>query len=70
MILSDTTTLFEVVRQLPHLLAAIPIDDNSISVLAMLAGIVGGWTLTGWHKQLKEKRVKVERERQVPRKPK
>ncbi|MBX5461176.1 MAG: hypothetical protein IRZ28_08805 [Steroidobacteraceae bacterium] len=69
MILSETTTLFEVVRQLPHLLATLPIDDSSISVLAMLAGLVGGWTLTDWHKQLKAKRVKVERQRQQLRKP-
>ena len=44
-------SIFEAVRSLP-------IDDNSMSVLAMLIGIVGGWTLTSLHQQLKAKRVK------------
>jgi len=35
-------SIFEVMR-------SIPIDDSSMSVLAMLVGIVGGWTLTSLH---------------------
>ena len=46
-------SIFDVVRSLP-------IDDSSISVLAMLAGIIGGWTLTNLHQQMKAKRVKLE----------
>ncbi len=38
------------------------IDDSSISVLAMLIGIVGGWTITSLHQQMKAKRVKLETE--------
>ena len=62
---------FEVVQSLPHLLHSIPIDENSISVLAMLVGVIGGWTVTSLHQQMKAKRVKLSaRKRQmVGRKP-
>jgi hypothetical protein len=39
---------------------SIPIDDSSMSVLAMLVGIIGGWMLTSLHQQLKAKRVKLD----------
>jgi hypothetical protein len=67
----DLNTVFEAVRALPHLARSLPIDENSISVLAMLAGIIGGWAVTGLHQQLKAKRVKLNpRKRQEPpRKP-
>jgi len=46
------------------------LDDTTVSVLAMLLGICGGWFLTGLHQQLKAKRVKVSRRQQpVLRKP-
>ena len=46
------------------------LDDSTVSVLAMLLGIVGGWFLTGLHQQLKAKRVKISRRQQpVLRKP-
>ncbi len=53
-------TIVETVRSLPHWVASIPMDDNTVSVLAMLIGIAGGWTLTGIHQQMKAKRVKLE----------
>jgi hypothetical protein len=53
--------IVEVVQSLPQLLAS-NIDDSSISVLAMLAGIIGGWTLTGVHQQMKAKRVKIRKQ--------
>jgi len=57
------------VQSVQQLITSIPIDDSSISVLAMLAGIVGGWTLTGLHQQLKAKRVRLARKAQsLPRK--
>ena len=59
-VLVDPTTIVATVRSLPHLLASIPMDDNTVSVLAMLIGIAGGWTLTSFHQQMKAKRVKVE----------
>jgi hypothetical protein len=46
-------SIFDVVRSLP-------IDDSSMSVLAMLVGIVGGWTVTSLHQQMKAKRVKLD----------
>jgi hypothetical protein len=44
-------------------LGALQLDDGTVSVLAMVLGIVAGWTLTGWHQQMKAKRVKVARRR-------
>jgi hypothetical protein len=35
------------------------LDDSTVSVLAMLLGIIGGWYFTGLHQQLKAKRVKM-----------
>lgn len=55
----DPNTVVDAVSALPHLVRSISIDENSISVLAMLAGIIGGWTITGWHQQLKAKKVKL-----------
>jgi len=40
------------------------LDDSTVSVLAMLLGIIGGWFLTGLHQQFKAKRVKVSRRQQ------
>jgi xanthine/uracil permease len=37
------------------------IDDSSISVLAMLIGIVGGWIITSMHQKMKAERVKAEK---------
>jgi hypothetical protein len=51
-------SIFEVMRSLP-------IDDSSISVLAMLIGIVGGWTITSLHQQLKAKRVKLDSQKRM-----
>jgi len=44
-------------------LGAFQLDDNTLSVLVMLVGIIAGWKLTGWHQQMKAKRVKVARRR-------
>jgi hypothetical protein len=52
-------TFFDVVQSMQS------IDDNSISVLAMLIGIIGGWTLTSLHQQMKAKRVKLEARKRV-----
>jgi hypothetical protein len=51
-------SIFEVMR-------SIPIDDSSMSVLAMLIGIAGGWTLTSVHQQLKAKRVKLDSQKRM-----
>jgi hypothetical protein len=46
-----------------HSLGALQLDDSTLSVLVMLVGIIAGWKLTGWHQQMKAKRVKVARRR-------
>jgi hypothetical protein len=61
--------LFSLAQALSHAIGAIPLDDNSVSVLAMLGGIVGGWTITGMRKP-KPQKIKVERkDESEPRKP-
>ena len=59
----ESFNIAEGVRSLAHALGSLQIDDGSISVLAMLLGIIAGWTLTGLHQQMKAKRVKVSRRR-------
>jgi hypothetical protein len=44
-------------------LGSLQLDDSTVSVLAMVLGIIAGWMLTGWHQQMKAKRVKVARRR-------
>jgi len=51
--------LFALAHSLSHAIGAVQLDDNSVSVLAMLAGIIGGWTITSLRP--KAKKVKVER---------
>jgi hypothetical protein len=53
--------LFAVAQSVSHSLSALPLDENTVSVLAMLAGVIGGWMLTGLHQQMKAKRVKTSR---------
>ena len=53
-----------------HFLGWLQMDDSSVALIALLAGMLGGWRLTDWHEQLKAKRAKVARRPQVlPRKP-
>ncbi len=56
--------LASIAQSVPHALNGLQLDDSTVSVLAMLLGIVGGWYLTGLHQQLKAKRVKVSRKQQ------
>jgi hypothetical protein len=37
------------------------IDDSSLALMALLAGMIGGWKITGWREQLKARRVRVEK---------
>ena len=37
------------------------IDDSTVSVLAMLIGIVGGWTITNMRQKMKAERIKAEK---------
>jgi len=35
------------------------LDDSSVALIALLAGMIGGYRITGWHAQLKAKRAKI-----------
>ena len=39
-------------------------DDSSISLLALLLGMIGGYRITGWHAQLKARRARIDRKPQ------
>lgn len=61
--------VFSFAAPLAHLINSMQLDDSSVSLLALLAGMAGGWWLTGWHEQLKAKRAKIARKAQSePRK--
>jgi hypothetical protein len=40
-----------------HVLNALALDDSSLALIALLAGMVGGWSLTGRLEQLRERRA-------------
>jgi len=47
---------------LPHLFANFTLDDSSLALIALLAGMAGGWMLTNWRdNQLRTKKLKVNR---------
>ena len=51
---------FTLAQSLSHAMSAVTLDEGSMSVLAMLGGIIGGWTLTTL-RQPKPKKVKIGR---------
>jgi hypothetical protein len=53
--------VFSFAQSLPQALNSLSLDDSSISVLAMLVGIVGGATLASLRQRLKSQKVKVAR---------
>jgi hypothetical protein len=62
--------LFSFLGSLTHAFGSLQLDDSSTSLIALLAGVIGGWRLTGWQEQLKMKRTKIARKEQmVQRKP-
>jgi hypothetical protein len=46
---------------LPHLFSSFALDDSSLALIALLAGMAGGWTLTGWRDQVKAKKARINR---------
>jgi hypothetical protein len=40
-------------------LSGFQLDDSSVALIALLAGMMGGYRLSGWHDQIKAKRAKV-----------
>jgi hypothetical protein len=66
----ESLNVVDGVRSLAQMIGSLQIDDSSISVLAMLLGIIAGWTLTGLHQKMKAQRVRISRRRlDVLRKP-
>jgi hypothetical protein len=59
--------LFDLAQALLHGARAIPMDENTVSLLAMFVGVGGGVYITGYFSQLKAKRIKVERKPRDPR---
>jgi hypothetical protein len=43
-------------------LGSFTLDDSSLALIALLAGMAGGWTLTNWRdQQLRTKKLKADR---------
>jgi hypothetical protein len=42
-----------------HVLNALAFDDSSLALIALLAGMAGGWSLTGWREQLRARRERI-----------
>ena len=55
--------LYTYAGSLAHHMSAVQLDDSSVALIALLAGMVGGYRITGWHAQLKARRAR------IPRKP-
>jgi hypothetical protein len=44
------------------ILSSFSLDDSSLALIALLAGMAGGWTLTNWRdQQLRTKKLKADR---------
>jgi len=53
---------FDSLGSLPHLLSSLTIDDSSLALVALLAGMAGGWLLTNWRdQQVRMKKAKIDR---------
>jgi hypothetical protein len=47
---------------LGSMLGHFTLDDSSLALIALLAGMAGGWTLTNWRdQQLRTKKLKANR---------
>jgi hypothetical protein len=47
---------------LAHLLNSFTLDDSSLALIALLAGMAGGYLLTNWRdQQLRTKKLKIDR---------
>jgi hypothetical protein len=52
-------SVFTFAESFAHHLNTLQLDDSSIALLALLAGMIGGYRITGWHAQLKAKRARI-----------
>jgi len=47
---------------LSQLIGSFTLDDSSLALIALLAGMAGGWMINNWRdQQLRTKKLKVER---------
>jgi len=51
--------VFSFADSFAHFFSLFQLDDSSIALIALLAGMVGGYRITGWHEQLKARRAKI-----------
>ena len=51
--------VFSFADSFAHFFSRFQLDDSSIALIALLAGMVGGYRITGWHEQLKARRAKI-----------
>ena len=54
-------SVFPFAESVSNLMNSISIDDNGIAVLAVLAGVIGGWYFGNFREQLKAKRAEAQR---------
>jgi hypothetical protein len=54
-------SVFPFAESISNLMNSISIDDNGIAVLAVLAGVIGGWYFGNFREQLKAKRAEAQR---------
>jgi hypothetical protein len=53
------------VSTIGSLLGSLSLDDSSLALIALLAGMAGGWLLTNWwDQQLRTKKLKANRKPQ------
>ena len=55
----EQMNLSSILEPIQHVSFAI--DDSSLALMALLAGMIGGWRITGWRQQMKLKRARIER---------
>jgi len=39
--------------------ASFALDDSTLALMSLLAGIAAGWSLTGWRAQLRARRARI-----------
>ena len=61
-------SVFPFAESVSSLMNSISIDDNGIAVLAVLAGVIGGWYFGNFREQLKAKRAQAQRKSGIDRK--
>jgi hypothetical protein len=58
---------FSIAGSFAHHVGAFQLDDSSVALIALVAGMYGGYWINGRHEQLKAKRAKIPRAPQQKR---